>query len=183
MDLKKFKLSLENSLGKRLDKINKEFLSYKIELERARNQVIDLNKYIESKNRRTRNSAPVSLRAQDKLSSYISKSDKPELIKKRPENRPSPIKKLSENQETKENPKNEKPIVKVQRPKVLIIPKLSLETINSQIKEMETQYSSETLNLFNEFNISLGAKSAFDIIKGMTADKFKLIENPDTKVL
>ena len=125
----------------------------------------------------------MSLRAQDKLSSYISKSDKPELIKKRPENRPSPIKKLSENQETKENPKNEKPIVKVQRPKVLIIPKLSLETINSQIKEMETQYSSETLNLFNEFNISLGAKSAFDIIKGMSADKFKLIENPDTKVL
>ena len=52
-----------------------------------------------------------------------------------------------------------------------------------QIKDLELHYPQENLNSQTVFTVSLGAKSAFDIIKGMNKETFRLGDNPDKKIL
>ena len=190
MDLKKFKLNLENNLGKRLDKVSKDFINYKIELEKAKNQLRDISRYIEGKNSCKRHSVPMTPRGDFDKGAHPFALKKPaaeESKKKLDSAHTVPlkthVKSVSNTPKATPVPLNNHieipvaPVVvppKVQRPRQrrVIIPKISLESINSQLQDFEAHYSQDILNCVVAFNISLGAKSAFDIIKGMHKDNF-----------
>lgn len=204
MDLKKFKLNLENILGKKLDKLNKDFISYKFELDKAKNQLHEINKFIEGKNKYSRHSTAIVL-SDPKDKQLNSRQQSTNLIK--------PIKKLDVNN-LNSNKKQPEPNIDLIIPKKkipetiieenhkvinvrvflptktpekkakrVVIPKAPLSHINSQLQDIENNCLPSLLNACTDFNISLGAKSAFDIIKAMSADKFKLPENPDIKII
>lgn len=200
MDSKKFRQNLENTLGKRLDKISKDFISHKSELEKAKNMLYDLNRYIESKNRLYRSQSSITpspsnpvIRLQKYSLGDYNRKPKEESKETRAE-----TKKASEKSSStpliiaKPNPFQEEKIlpkpytVRTQeklKARIVVIPKTNLDIINSQIKAMENQYSNGLLTAYNDFAISLGGKSAFDIIKAMAKENFKLSENPDVKIL
>ena len=187
MDLKKFKTSLENTFGKRLDKLQKDLLSSKLDLEKAKSNLHDLNKYIEQ--RHTINRASVRPPARRLLKTQT--KQEPELTPLLPAEesklRPPPVKEINESNSKKQTIcKPEPSRLKFQinqREAKRIRPRQPLDQINSQLKDLEQHYQIENLNSRTDFNISLGAKSAFDIIKGMSKETFKLAEVPDKKIL
>ena len=187
MDLKKFKTSLENTFGKRLDKLQKDLLSSKLDLEKAQSNIHDLNKFIESNH--TKNRASVRL-APRRLLTTQSKQDSrltPLLLSEESKLRSPSVKEINTSaskQQTSNKPEPAKLKFQItQRELKKIRPRQPLDQITSQLKDLEQHYQIENLNSRTDFNISLGAKSAFDIIKGMSKETFKLAEVPDKKIL
>lgn len=177
MDVKRFKANLENNLGKRLDKISKDFIKYKIDLERAKNQLRDINKYIEGKNSCKRHSVPSTPQK------VLERPLKPkEESKKKLDITPARLSKAKSKPIESPLPQESPPISKP-KPKKIIMPKVPLDSILSQISEFELHYSPEILSCKTTFTVSLGAKSAFDIIKSMNKENFKLSEATDTKII
>ena len=187
MDLKKFKTSLENTFGKRLDKLQKDLLSSKLDLEKAQSNLHDLNKFIEEKH--TKNRASVRLPARRLLTTQSKQDSRltPLLLAEESKVRFPSVKEINNStpkQQTTNKPEPAKLKFQItQREAKKIRPRQPVDQINSQLKDLEQHYQIENLNSRVDFNISLGAKSAFDIIKGMNKETFKLAEVPDKKVL
>ena len=69
------------------------------------------------------------------------------------------------------------------RPKRKFEVKAHMDQILSQIKDIESHYPIENLKTKTVFTISLGAKSAFDIIKTMSKENFIIGDSPNKKVV
>lgn len=189
MDLKKFKNNLESTLGKRLEKLNNDMLSTKLDLEKAKSNIHELNIYLETKHTKNRNSVPIRQTPLKKTQSIqeekLNGNLKHEETKLKPvEFTIKPIKdpvQTPQNNSKPEPPKLNFNIFK--RTSKEVRPKVPLEQISMQIKDLELHYPLENLNSQTVFTVSLGAKSAFDIIRGMNKETFRLGDNPDKKIL
>lgn len=188
MDLKKFKLNLENTLGKRLDKLNKDMLTTKLDLDKAKSNIQELNIYLENKHTKNRLSVPLrqspikksQAMQEEKLNGNSCEESKLKPI----EISIKPMKdaaQIPQKTVKLEPPKLAFNIIK--RPNKQYQPRAALDQIIAQIKDLELHYPSENLNSQTVFTVSLGAKSAFDIIKGMSKETFRLADSPDKKIL
>lgn len=223
MDLKKFKLNLESTLGKRLEKLNKDLLICKVGLEKVKKSLKQINHYVERKNYHpAKRHSVIPKTLSQPILPTIKDLQKHTPKKSLEENKQAPfIKRHGSlvipdsifNEIKPQNTENLflKTIKKVARPCEKTIQSLinmppsqfdelsntpkdlkihiknllqdNLALINIQIKDIETHQSYETLHSTGPFSISLGAKSAFDIIKGMSRDCFTISENPDKRII
>lgn len=195
MDLKKFKLNLESTLGKRLEKVSKDMLTCKLDLEKVKCSLKEINNYVERKNyhRVKRHSIYPKTQSQPVLPTV--KDIQQKIIRKpQEENKQIPVikgQKEVKNTEPEVNGVKNLPstleqflkTIKKARTTTRKVPEIPIDQVNTLIKDIESHYSPETLNNKPPFNISLGGKSAFDIIKGMNKDCFRLTESPDKRII
>ncbi|OMJ77446.1 hypothetical protein SteCoe_22965 [Stentor coeruleus] len=224
MDLKKFKLNLESTLGKRLEKLNKDLLICKVGLEKVKKSLKQINNYVERKNYHpAKRHSLIPKTLSQPILPTIKDFKKQTPKKSLEENKQAPyikrhgslvitdlpfidtIPQKTENLFLKSIKKSIRPCENTPQNPIINTPQnhfdkafntdLDLKThtksslqddldiINTQIKDIEIHQSYETLHSIGPFSISLGAKSAFDIIKGMSRDCFTISENPDKRII
>jgi hypothetical protein len=183
MDLKKFKSTLESTFGKRLDKLQKDLLSTKLDLEKVRSNLQDLNKFIEDKHTKNRKSLQLRPKVLQKAQTKRESDLTPLIPVEESKQRPPVVKEINESKQPLQKPEPRLKFQIIHRESKKAKPRQTLDQITSQLKDLEQHYQIENLNSRTDFNISLGAKSAFDIIKGMNKETFKLPEVPDKKIL